>query len=411
MTGRRGRRARLLVAGALIAAAVGTGGVVPARAAAQAGVPAFPHPDAHGIELLDAQPVGPDAGPDASRMVDITMATEEIFEPRGPAGQDFDVPVTVRVWLPPGYDAGRSRPYPVLYLLAGGGGWYGQWTSPEFPPHLDGRSVFEHAIDPDPTDATPGAPFPGIVVMPDSGWVGWYTNWTGATQGGFAPNWETFHVGQLVPWVDANFNTSGRRSGRAVAGVSMGGIGALMYATRHPLTFSAVGSFSGVPDLRLPLLHRTVSENASGFDGAGAAVGVVDNGNPRYWITDPPPGDVEGRFRAVFGNPGPLGDWPQRNPIRRPLSFVPFHGRLGIYSGQSTPELPSEEADFGTTNQAFHEVLEDWHIGHRWCSGPGHHLAPYFLNDLADFLNYVYGTPWQQCTTNAGWVDDWEPAP
>jgi S-formylglutathione hydrolase FrmB len=247
--------------------------------------------------------------------------------------------------------------------------------------------------------------------MPDSGWVGWYTNWKGATQGGFAPNWETFHVDQLVPWIDANFNTTGRRSGRAVAGVSMGGIGALMYATRHPFTFSAVGSFSGVPDLRLPLLHQTVSDNASGFEGAGASVGFVDLANPAYWITSPPPGDVEGRFQAVFGSPGPRGDWPQRNPIRRAFTYHAFDGRMAIYSGQATPTFPSEEADFGTTNQAFHEALRANWVDHRYCSGPGHHLAPFFQNDLADFLNYVYATPWDQCTTNAGWVDDWQPAP
>ena len=86
--------------------------------------------------------------------------------------------------------------------------------------------------------------FDGIVVMPAGGRAGWYSDWPGRTDGNFAPLWETFHVHQLVPWVDANFNTSGTRSGRAVAGLSMGGYGALRYAGRHPHLFSAVGAFS-----------------------------------------------------------------------------------------------------------------------------------------------------------------------
>jgi hypothetical protein len=67
------------------------------------------------------------------------------------------------------------------------------------------------------------------------------------------------------------------------------------------------------------------------------------------------------------------------------------------------------ETDIGLSNQAFHHALDDEGIDHRYCSGPGTHTAPYFLNDLADFLNYIHGTPWAQCTTNEGWERDWEP--
>ena len=406
-------RARSLLVATLIITAVGAGEGGP-PAGADTGVPDLPHPDSHGLELLSAQPVHPDAGPEVSRMVDYTVATDELFEPRGPDGQDIDVPATVRVWLPPHYDPDRRRPYPVLYLLHGGGGGYWQWTYPYPPvnlPGIDLPALLEHVIDPDPTDATPGTAFDGIVVMPEGGWVGWYTNWTGGTQGGFAPDWEDFHVDQLVPWIDANFNSSGRRSGRSIAGVSMGGLGALMYATRHQLTFSSVGSFSGPADVRLPLLHQTVSENASGFPGAGASFGFVGLENEDLWVTDPPPTDVEGRFRVVFGPPGPRGDWPQRNPMVRPLTFHAFAGKLALYSGQETPTFDSDEKEIGETNQAFHHVLDRWWVDHRYCAGPGLHTSSYFERDLADFLNYVYATPWEQCTTNPGWEQDWEPPP
>ena len=52
--------------------------------------------------------------------------------------------------------------------------------------------------------------------------------------------WETFHIDQIVPWVDANLRTIRSRAGRAIAGLSQGGFGALSYAARHPDLFTSV---------------------------------------------------------------------------------------------------------------------------------------------------------------------------
>src|SRR6185503_16528768 len=59
------------------------------------------------------------------------------------------------------------------------------------------------------------------------------------------PMWETFHIEQVVPWIDANLRTVAKRTGRAIAGLSQGGFGALSYAARHPDLFTSVASFSG----------------------------------------------------------------------------------------------------------------------------------------------------------------------
>ena len=63
------------------------------------------------------------------------------------------------------------------------------------------------------------------------------------------PRWETYHVGELVPWIDATYRTIAARRGRAIAGLSMGGYGALSYAARHPGTFAAAASFSGALEI------------------------------------------------------------------------------------------------------------------------------------------------------------------
>jgi esterase/lipase superfamily enzyme len=62
------------------------------------------------------------------------------------------------------------------------------------------------------------------------------------------PDWETYHIHELIPYVDAHFRTIAKRGGRAIAGLSMGGMGALAYAARHPDLFVAAASFSGVLD-------------------------------------------------------------------------------------------------------------------------------------------------------------------
>src|SRR6202022_3173993 len=65
--------------------------------------------------------------------------------------------------------------------------------------------------------------------------------------------WETFHVGQLIPWVDANLRTVASRPGRAIAGLSQGGFCAMSYAARHPDMFTTAVSFSGAPDIAYDL--------------------------------------------------------------------------------------------------------------------------------------------------------------
>ncbi|WP_304528763.1 alpha/beta hydrolase family protein [Pseudonocardia sp. MH-G8] len=134
----------------------------------------------------------------------------------------------VNVLLPDGYDPGHS--YPVLYLLHGGG------------PGQDFMAFDDYGI----RQGTVGMDV--IVVMPDGGMAGWYTD--AKTSNAGKRNWETFHIDQLIPWVDANFSTIGNAEGRAVSGFSMGGFGALKYMAAHPDLFDSVSSHSGPADLR-----------------------------------------------------------------------------------------------------------------------------------------------------------------
>ena len=133
----------------------------------------------------------------------------------------------VNVLLPDGYDA--TRRYPVLYLLHGGGENYSTFdTKYDIRNHTAGRDL--------------------IVVMPDGGAAGWYSDPESSNVG--PRNWETFHVGELIPWVDATFSTIAEFAGRAVSGFSMGGLGALKYTAKYYGHFASVSCHSGPADLR-----------------------------------------------------------------------------------------------------------------------------------------------------------------
>jgi S-formylglutathione hydrolase FrmB len=188
---------------------------VPARA----DVVVPPFQPAAGITVVDTAGV-----PDHPRQLNVRVSSDALGE---------DHPVDVRILLPAGYDGSTDR-YPVLYLFHGTSGRASDWVT-------TGNAEA----------TTDGLPL--IVVMPDAGFNGngggWFTNWV--DQGtGLGPNrWESFHVDQLIPWIDANLRTIPTREGRAVAGLSQGGFGSTTYAARHPDLFLSVASFSGAPDI------------------------------------------------------------------------------------------------------------------------------------------------------------------
>jgi S-formylglutathione hydrolase FrmB len=138
-------------------------------------------------------------------------------------------PANIYILLPPGYGSHPQRHYPVFYLLHGTSGTASDWTVKGHAEKVIGRRQL-------------------ITVMPDialnDGGGGWCTNWPNGAQ-----RWETFHIDQLIPWVDSNLRTIPTRQERAIAGLSQGGFCSLSYAARHPDLFSIVLGYSGAPDI------------------------------------------------------------------------------------------------------------------------------------------------------------------
>lgn len=125
-----------------------------------------------------------------------------------------------RVLLPASYDQGDTR-YPVLYLLHGLYGNYKNWT--------DNTAVQKYASGMDL-----------IIAMPD-GEDSWYTNWSTDPKQKF----EDYMVKDFIAEVESKYRTTPTRETRYIAGLSMGGYGALKFSIRYPQLFSIAGSFSG----------------------------------------------------------------------------------------------------------------------------------------------------------------------
>lgn len=117
--------------------------------------------------------------------------------------------------------------YPVIYLLHGHGGhaksWI--WLKPDLPQISDRDGV--------------------IFVCPD-GKNSWY--WDSPKDPSY--RYETFVSKELISYIDSHYPTIAEKEKRAIAGLSMGGHGAMWLSMRHKGVFGAAGSSSGGVDVR-----------------------------------------------------------------------------------------------------------------------------------------------------------------
>ena len=124
------------------------------------------------------------------------------------------------VILPVDYRVSATR-YPVLYLLHGWAGHYSDWATR--------TNVANYATE-----------YRIIVVMPE-GNDGWYTDSATAA----SDKYESYILQELIPDVQKRYRTIESRYGRGIAGLSMGGYGALKFGLKSPGTFAFAGSLSG----------------------------------------------------------------------------------------------------------------------------------------------------------------------
>jgi S-formylglutathione hydrolase FrmB len=303
-----------------------------------------------------SQPAWVDAN---HRTFTFAVASDQVPNPTLLPGQVAGQHV-IMVTLPTGYDDAASTRYPVLYALHG---------NPDLPNTAWNQRITENA--------TRGVPL--ITVWPNGAGRSWYTNW--ANPGSLGPqNWETFHLDQVIPLIDANLRTIPTRDGRAIVGHSMGGFGAFHYAEDRPELFSYVGSLSGGLDL-LNQEQRAVVVETELDPSAGTPTVAVD---------------------AIFGPPiWPLdGGWNAQSPAQHVASlrgmgvamYVGNGGDLTVDPVHAVVENGAEQtakvAADNLTATAIPYHFVDYGDGSTWapgCTGK-HAQEPCLQADMNDFI-------------------------
>ncbi|MBR4038213.1 MAG: esterase, partial [Tidjanibacter sp.] len=167
------------------------------------------------------------------------------------------------VYTPAGYDPKDKRTkYPVLYLLHGGGGDEDAWSTLGRT-----RQIMDNLI-------AEGKATPMLVVMPNGNPSEYAarTQMLPTKQGlTFASGFDNYEsmTNDIVPYIEANYNVITNRSGRAVAGLSMGGGQSFYIGFRHIDKFANIGIFSS------GLLGGSVGAGA--FDAEKEMPGIYSN--------------------------------------------------------------------------------------------------------------------------------------
>jgi putative tributyrin esterase len=234
--------------------------------------------------------------------------------------------MSYRVILPDqSFDQPTFR-YPVIYLLHGLMGHFDNWT--------DKTKLIKYALS------------QRVIFVTPEGGDGWYTDSVSK------PNdkYESYIIQELIPEIDKKFRTLADREHRAIAGLSMGGFGALKFGLKYPDKFVLAGSFSG-------------------------AVGAASITEKQF------PGAIGKTIDAIFG--AAESDTRKSNDISAIIrSLTP----------EKTKVIPFLYIDCGTedflfqSNREFVSLLIEKQVPHEYRQLPGAHNWEYWDKQVQEFL-------------------------
>jgi S-formylglutathione hydrolase FrmB len=247
-------------------------------------------------------------------------------------------PVEYSIYLPPDYDTSQ-RSYPVLYLLHGYSDDETGWIQ-----FGEANIIADRGIE--------NGDFPPcIIVMPD-GKVSWYIN----SYDGNDP-WEDMFIQEFIPFIEKEYRIRSKKEFRAIAGLSMGGNGALLLSMRNPDMFSSC-----------------VAMSAGTFTDEEL---LANDQYDRYF------GNIYGPKTATEMS----GHWKANSPLhlldsvdKEKLKSIRFYIDCGdddfLYKG----------------NSALHVKMRDLEIPHEYRVREGGHVWSYWRTGLFDGLKFISQT-------------------
>jgi S-formylglutathione hydrolase FrmB len=212
----------------------------------------------------------------------------KVIEEQNVKSDILDYNVKYAIYLPADYET-SNRTYPVVYLLHGYGDDQTGWLQfGEINRYAD-KAIAEGKIP------------PMIIVMPDAKTTFYINSYDGKR------NYEDFFFKEFIPTIEKDYRIKGTKKYRAVAGLSMGGFGTLIYSIKHPEMFSAAAAlsaavrneedFMGITDARWAEAYAKVfGPNLKGAERlndtwkANSILGLIqtktadDLNDVRYWI-------------------------------------------------------------------------------------------------------------------------------
>ncbi|HKN74955.1 MAG TPA: alpha/beta hydrolase family protein [Candidatus Acidoferrum sp.] len=241
------------------------------------------------------------------------------------------------VLLPPSYDTDKARRYPILYLLHGLG------DNDQFLIHSGGMNLVE-----DLWERKQVGEF--LIVTPAAG-MSFYINSRDGKR-----RYEDFFLQEFIPGVEKRYRVQAARSSRGIAGISMGGYGALHIAFRHPQLFAAVGAHSAALIEKLPNISAQNSGQISQLRVLGDA----------------------------FGSPFDSAFWNLNDPLR--IARTANLAGLKIYFDCGS----EDDYGFDSGAEALDKLLTSRHIPHEFHLYPGGHDWTYFAEHLPALLEFEF---------------------
>jgi len=250
--------------------------------------------------------------------------------------QKVNYPVGYSIYLPPDYDT-STRSYPVLYLLHGYSDDETGWVQ-----FGEANRIADRAI-------ANGDAAPCVIVMPD-GKVSWYIN----SFDGSDP-WEDMFTEEFIPFIEKEYRIRSNKEFRAIAGLSMGGNGALLLSMRHPDLFSSC-----------------VALSAGTFTDDEVLEG---NAYERYFKNIYGPKPKNGKVSDYWKSYSPLHllDSVEKNELKSIKFYIDCGDDDFLYKG----------------NAALHVKMRDLDIPHEFRVRNGAHTWSYWRTGLEDGLKFI----------------------
>jgi S-formylglutathione hydrolase FrmB len=247
--------------------------------------------------------------------------------------------LVTNIVLPTGYSSRKC--WPVMYLLHGTAGSDAP-VSLQWLQIGNGQLLRMH--------------IPAILVIPGSGNTWWTNEWW---NGNRHPAFESWVLQDLVPLVAKRLHVCSARRDHAIAGLSMGGYGAIMLASQRPDYFGSAGSFSGV-----------LSPESSNF------ISIYK----QYWNALWGPPDS---YYAIGHDPVALV-----NNLRNTRVFVGVGNGIATAGEGNSLTSQFEEAEFDQEDVTWVARARKAHVSVAFDQHPGTHDALNWLQSLSHMMTW-----------------------